>query len=127
MNEDDPLAVGWDECPYHIHHRSADPTGAELWSRKHDHLRFTLCDRVGNTGLMQPGIRRFTRINLAQVADIAGDEITAARCWCTQPRCVRETSRTLTRNRAVSTGPSPCGASISRPQEPGNTKVTCVT
>src|SRR5215510_10634658 len=87
MNEDDPLAIGWEECSHHIHHGSADAAGTELWGRKHDHMRFTLRDRVGNTGLMQPGIRRFTRINLAQVADIAGDEITAPRCWRTQHRC----------------------------------------
>src|SRR5215510_2016408 len=87
MNEDDPLAIGWEECSHHIRHGSADAAGTELWGRKHDHLRFTLRDRVGNTGLMQPRIRRFARINLAQVTDIAGDEVAATRCWCTPQRC----------------------------------------
>src|SRR5262249_33848886 len=87
MNEDDPLAVGWEERPDHIHHWSTNPAGAELGGRKHDHLWSTLLDRVGNTGLMQPGIRWFARIDLAQVADLTGDEVAAARCWRTWRRC----------------------------------------
>src|SRR5207244_3316108 len=75
MNEDDLCAVSWEERPYHIHHWSTDPAGAKLWGRKHDHLRLTLRDRIGNTGLMQPWIRRFARVNLAQVADLTGDEV----------------------------------------------------
>src|SRR5215470_15318250 len=87
MNEDDASTIGWDQRPHDIHHWSADPAGAELRGRKHDYLWLALDDRVGDTGLMQPGIWRLTRIDLAQVADLTGDEVAAVRCrgthrWC---------------------------------------------
>src|SRR2546426_1687394 len=65
VDEHDSIAIGRDQRPHDIHDRSADPAGAVLWRREHDHLRLALPDRVHDTGLMQPGIWRFTRIDLA--------------------------------------------------------------
>src|SRR5439155_24306760 len=75
------MAIGWDQRPHDIHDGSADPAGAVLRRREHNHLRLALPDCVRDTGLMQPGIWRLTRIDLAYVADVTGDEIAAARRW----------------------------------------------
>src|SRR5712691_4470438 len=87
MNEDNAIPIGREQRPHHIHNWSTDPAGAELGGGKHDHLRLALRDRVGDTGLMQPGIRRLTRIDLAQVTDLTGDGIAATRCWRPRHGC----------------------------------------
>jgi len=87
MDEGDAVAIGRDQRPHDVHDGAADAARAQPRRREHDDLRLALSDRVGDAGLMQAGIRRLTRIDLAQVADIGGHHVPAARGGRARHRC----------------------------------------
>src|SRR5207302_1002249 len=55
------------------------PTGAVFRRREDDDLWATVADRIRDYRLMQPRIRWLARVDLPQVAHVAGDEVAGAR------------------------------------------------
>jgi len=117
VDERDPRAIDGNERPHDIQDRSADATGAVFRRGEDDDLGLAATDRIRDPCLMQPRVGRLARIDLRQVAHVAGDEIVAARRRRSRSGlCDRGNALTL--RRAASTVPSRCRTTISTPQGP---------
>src|SRR5262249_62138259 len=79
VHERHTIAPGGNQRADDVEHRSAHAAGAVFRRREHDQLRATLTNRVRDSRLMEPRIRRLARIDQAQIAHATGDGDAAAR------------------------------------------------
>src|SRR5262244_4547013 len=79
MREGHSLTISWQQCPNDIDDRATHAGGTELRGCKDNELRLSLRDGIRYSNLMQARIRPRAGIDLAQVLDVASNEITAPR------------------------------------------------
>src|SRR5262249_16963887 len=79
VNEGHSFAIGWQQRTNDIYDWATHAGGTELRGCKDNELRLSLRDCVSDSNLMQARIRPRAGIDLAQVLDVASNEITAPR------------------------------------------------
>src|SRR5262245_43459555 len=79
MREGYSLAISWQQCPNDIDDWPTHAGGTELRRRKDNELRLSLRDGISDSNLMQSRLGPRTGIDLAQILDVASNEITAPR------------------------------------------------
>ena len=77
MCESDLTAIDREQQPHDIYDWPTHTSGAKSGGCKPDDLRRALRDRISDANLRQPQIEGFARVDLAQLPDVAGDEIAA--------------------------------------------------